>query len=80
MENENIVKIHGYYYDNSGFYIGMELMSGSLMDKLENNKLSDSIKFNYISQLLNGLKYMHEKKLSIVIYLVIIFLFLAMTY
>ncbi|AGC01671.1 cyclin domain fused to cyclin-dependent serine/threonine protein kinase [Acanthamoeba polyphaga moumouvirus] len=63
MENENIVKIYGYYYNSSGLYIGMELMFGSLMDKLENNKLSDATKFNYIMQLLNGLKYMHEKKI-----------------
>lgn len=63
MDNEHIVKIYGYYYEKNGLHIGMELMSSSLADKLKNNKLSDSTKFNYIVQLLNGLKYMHEKKI-----------------
>ncbi|QGR53681.1 protein kinase [Moumouvirus maliensis] len=63
LKNENIIKAYGYFYDKTGFYIGMELMSCDLANKLENNKLSDSTKFNYIMQLLNGLKHMHEKKI-----------------
>ncbi len=41
----------------------MELMDTTLYQKFKSEKLSDHTKFNYIMQLLDGLKYLHEKNI-----------------
>ncbi|AZL89763.1 serine/threonine-protein kinase [Megavirus baoshan] len=63
IDHANITKLYGYgYYDNK-LYLGMELMDTTLNQKLNTEKLSDYVKFNYIMQLLDGLKYLHEKNI-----------------
>lgn len=60
FDHKNIIKMHGYYYDikNDFMYISLELASGPLSNFI--NDISDTTKFSYIHQIIEGVKYMHK--------------------
>ncbi|AFX92220.1 putative serine/threonine-protein kinase [Megavirus courdo11] len=63
IDHANIIKLYGYGYCDHKLYLAMELMDTTLYQKFKSEKLSDHTKFNYIMQLLDGLKYLHEKNI-----------------
>ncbi|AQN68601.1 serine-threonine kinase [Saudi moumouvirus] len=62
--HENIIKMHGFYYDQKrGYmYIALELMECPLSHKII-KPLSDEIKFSYIKQLIKGVQYLHKNNI-----------------
>lgn len=67
LNHENILKIYGvnydYYKDQS--YIGLELASQSLYNKIYSGEesISEPVKSKYILQLLSGIEHMHLHKI-----------------
>ncbi len=63
LNHKNIIKMYGYYYDirNDYIYISLELASGPLSNFI--NNIPDTTKFNYISQIIKGIKYMHKNNI-----------------
>ncbi|XP_021618651.1 E3 ubiquitin-protein ligase UPL5 [Manihot esculenta] len=63
LRHPNIVKYYGTEEDKSGVYIFLELVStGSLRQVYKSFKLKDSQVSYYTNQILEGLKYLHERK------------------
>lgn len=66
LKHPNIIGIHGFFYNFNDFklYLCLELMDNSLLLEVYHNyhNISEKMKFNYISQLLEGLSYIHSKK------------------
>ncbi|AGC02260.1 serine-threonine kinase [Acanthamoeba polyphaga moumouvirus] len=62
--HENIIKMHGFCYDQKrGYmYIALELMECPLSHKII-KPLSDEIKFSYIKQLIKGVQYLHQNNI-----------------
>ncbi|AEQ32390.1 cyclin-dependent kinase [Megavirus chiliensis] len=63
LNHKNIIKMYGYYYDirNDSMFISLELASGPLSNFI--NNIPDTTKFNYISQIVKGIKYMHKNNI-----------------
>ncbi|XP_039174116.1 mitogen-activated protein kinase kinase kinase 1-like isoform X2 [Eucalyptus grandis] len=63
FEHENIVQYIGTDKDNEKLYIFLEIMTkGSLATLYRNHSLIESQVSAYTRQILNGLKYLHDKK------------------
>ncbi|XP_030963768.1 mitogen-activated protein kinase kinase kinase 1-like, partial [Quercus lobata] len=63
FEHENIVQYLGTEKDESRIYIFLELVTkGSLASLYQKYRLRDSQVSSYTRQILNGLKYLHDKK------------------
>ncbi|AZL89911.1 serine/threonine-protein kinase [Megavirus baoshan] len=60
LDHKNIIKMYGYYYDikNDFMFISLEIASGPLSNFI--NDIPDTIKFSYIHQIIEGVKYMHK--------------------
>uniref|UniRef100_A0A7N0UN47 mitogen-activated protein kinase kinase kinase n=1 Tax=Kalanchoe fedtschenkoi TaxID=63787 RepID=A0A7N0UN47_KALFE len=64
FEHENIVRYHGTDKDESNLYIFLELVSkGSLASLHQRYELKDSQVSVYTRQILQGLKYLHDRDL-----------------
>nr|WBF70459.1 hypothetical protein [Megavirus caiporensis] len=63
LDHKNIIKMYGYYYDirNYHMYISLELASGPLSNFI--NNIPDTTKFDYIGQIIKGIKYMHKNNI-----------------
>ncbi|KAI4320505.1 hypothetical protein MLD38_033980 [Melastoma candidum] len=62
FEHENIVRYYGTEKDESNLYIFLELVTkGSLLNLYHNYHLRDSQVSAYTRQILNGLKYLHDR-------------------
>ncbi|XP_059596922.1 mitogen-activated protein kinase kinase kinase 1b-like [Vitis vinifera] len=62
LEHENIVRYYGTDKDDSKLYIFLELMTkGSLSSLYQKYHLQERQVSAYTKQILNGLKYLHEK-------------------
>ncbi|AGF84993.1 kinase [Moumouvirus goulette] len=64
LNHENIIKMHGFFYDQiQGFmYIALELMECPLSHKII-KPLSNETKFSYIKQLIKGVQYLHQNNI-----------------
>ncbi|EOA22642.1 hypothetical protein CARUB_v10003312mg [Capsella rubella] len=62
LQHQNIVRYRGSTNDGSNLYIFLELVSqGSLQKLYQKFQLRDSVVSLYTKQILDGLKYIHEK-------------------
>ncbi|CAL9232032.1 unnamed protein product [Arabidopsis halleri] len=62
LQHQNIVRYRGTAKDGSKLYIFLELVTqGSLQKLYERYQLRDSVVSMYTRQILNGLKYLHDK-------------------
>ncbi|XP_019089940.1 PREDICTED: mitogen-activated protein kinase kinase kinase 9 [Camelina sativa] len=62
LQHQNIVRYRGSTKEGSNLYIFLELVSqGSLLKLYERYQLRDSVDSLYTRQILDGLKYLHDK-------------------
>ncbi|OAO98039.1 WRKY19 [Arabidopsis thaliana] len=62
LQHQNIVRYRGTTKDESNLYIFLELVTqGSLRKLYQRNQLGDSVVSLYTRQILDGLKYLHDK-------------------
>jgi serine/threonine protein kinase len=62
MNHPNILKLHGYFYDDAHVHLILEYATqGELFKQLHKNKyLEESVAVHYISQVLDALIYCHQ--------------------
>ncbi|ETW04366.1 AUR protein kinase, variant [Aphanomyces invadans] len=63
LNHPNILRLFGYFYDDKRIYLIIEYApQGELYQKLiEVGRFSESVAANYVSQIANGLLYMHQR-------------------
>ncbi|CAD5327646.1 unnamed protein product [Arabidopsis thaliana] len=62
LQHQNIVRYRGTTKDDSNLYIFLELVTeGSLQKLYQRNQLRDSVVSLYTRQILDGLKYLHDR-------------------
>ncbi|XP_039263501.2 uncharacterized protein LOC120339440 [Styela clava] len=63
LSHKNVVKLYGCAGDKEKFFMYMELMQGSVKDKIEKSgmPIPESIAKKYTKDLLQGLIYLHQK-------------------
>ncbi|CAL9232034.1 unnamed protein product [Arabidopsis halleri] len=61
LEHRNILRYRGTDKDGSNLYIFLELVKGSLLKLYQRYQLRESVVSLYTKQILDGLKYLHDK-------------------
>lgn len=64
IRHENILRLYGYFWDNSRIYLILEYApDGDVFTELrEKNRFSEPLAANYISQILKGFIYLHSNR------------------
>lgn len=64
LKHPNILKLFGYFYDETKVYLVLEYAPQGELYKLLNKEthFSDAVAANYISQVISALLYCHERK------------------
>jgi serine/threonine protein kinase len=68
LHHENIVALYGYFHDERGFIIFMELMSRSIKEIIIDEPLSEVNCINYLKQTARGLSYLHNQRPDAIIH------------
>lgn len=64
-QNEYIVKLHGYCFQQYPYFVMDNIESGSLYDLLHNNsELSFELRFTWVKQMAQGMMYLHTNNIQ----------------